>query len=186
MNWFDILLLAILAASVFEGFRLGFARIVIGMAALLAGLLLAAWFYGAVASYLAPYIRSKPLAHVTAFFLILAGVQLLGALAGWICAKIFRWTGLGWLDRLLGLAAGVLKGAVAAVILVLVFSSFDVGPLRGALARSRFAPYLLDSAQVLVSLCPRELRDDFGEAYERLRESWKKRLPARRPPADSV
>ncbi|MCS7041245.1 MAG: CvpA family protein [Bryobacteraceae bacterium] len=186
MNWFDILLAAILITSVIEGVRLGFARVMIGMAALVAGLLAAAWFYGAVAAYLAPYIRSRPLAHLTAFFLILMLVQALGALVGWVCAKVFRWTGLGWLDRLLGLAAGALRAAVAAVILVLVFSAFDIRLLRDALAGSRAAPYLLDSAQVLVSLCPRELRDDFSDAYGHLRELWKKRLPARRPPADSV
>lgn len=186
MNWFDILLAVVLAASMIEGVRLGFARVMIGMAALVAGLLAAAWFYGAVAAYLTPYIKSRPLAHLAAFFLILMTVQALGALLGWACAKIFRWTGLGWLDRLLGLAAGVLRAAVAAVVLVLVFSAFDVKVLRDALAGSRAAPYLLDSAQVLVSLCPRQLRDDFGDAYDRLRETWKKRLPARRPPADSV
>lgn len=186
MNWFDILLAVVLAGSMIEGLRLGFARVMIGMAALITGLLAAAWFYGAVAAYLTPYIKSRPLAHLAAFFLILMAVQGLGALLGWACAKIFRWTGLGWLDRLLGLAAGVLRAAVAAVVLVLVFSAFDVKVLRDALAGSRAAPYLLDSAQVLVSLCPRQLRDDFADAYDRLRETWKKRLPARRPPADSV
>lgn len=186
MNWFDILLALVLIGSVVEGVRLGFARVMIGLAALVVGLVAAAWFYGAVAAYLSPWIRSRPLAHLAAFFLILMAVQMLGALIGWACAKIFRWTGLGWLDRLLGLAAGALRAAVAAVILVLVFSSFDVRLLRDALAGSRAAPYLLDSAQVLVSLCPRELRDDFDEAYDRLRETWKKRLPPRRPPADSV
>lgn len=186
MNWFDVLLGLVLVGSVIEGVRLGFARVMIGMAALVTGLVAAAWFYGSVASYLAPYIRSRPVAHVAAFLLILIFVQALGALAGWVCAKLFRWTGLGWLDRLLGLAAGVLKAAMTGVILVLVFSAFPVGLLRDALAGSRAAPYLLEGAQVAVSLCPRQLRDDFGEAYKRLREMWKKRLPARRLPAESV
>ena len=186
MNWFDILLLIILAASAIEGVRLGFARVIIGLAALVAGLLLAAWFYGSISPYFEPLIRSKPLAHLAAFFVILMGVQALGALTGLLCAKIFGWAGLGWLDRLLGLAAGTLRAAVAAVILVLVFSAFPVRPLERALAGSRAAPWLLGTAQVLVSLCPRELRDGFEEAYDRLREAWKKRLPAARLPADSV
>jgi membrane protein required for colicin V production len=186
MNWFDILLLIILAASVIEGVRLGFARVMIGLAALVAGLLLAAWFYGSISPYFEPLIRSKPLAHLAAFFAILIGVQALGALVGLLCAKIFKWTGLGWLDRLLGLAAGALRAAAAAVILVLVFSAFPVKPLEDALAGSRAAPRLLNAAQVMVSLCPRELRDDFEEACERLRKAWKKRLPAARLPADSV
>ncbi len=181
MNWFDILLAFVLIGSVVEGVRLGFARVMIGMAALVAGLLAAAWFYGAVAAYLSPWIRSRPLAHVAAFFLILMGVQALGALIGWACAKIFRWTGLGWLDRLLGFGAGVLRAAVAAVILVLVFSSFDVGLLRDGLAGSRAralpAGQRPGARLALPARTPRRLRRGLRPAARDLEEA-----PAGAPP----
>ena len=186
MNWLDILFLLILAGSVIEGTRSGFSRVAIGLVAAIAGLILAAWFYGAAAAYLKPFIESEAVAHIAAFLLIFVGVQMAGALLGWICSKIFRWTGLGWLDRLLGAAAGAVNAAFTAVVLVLVFSAFHLKPLESAIAGSRAAPYLLDAAQVIVYLCPRELRDDFAEARDRLLDLWRKRAPARKPPAASV
>lgn len=186
MNWLDILFLLILLGAVIEGIRYGFSRVVIGLAATIAGLILAAWFYGSVSTYLKPFIESESAAHIAAFLLIFVGVQAAGALLGWACAKIFRWTGLGWLDRLLGAAAGALKAAFTAVVLVLVFSCFHLKPLESAIAGSRAAPYLLGAAEVIVYLCPRGLRDDFTTTRDRILDLWRKRGPAPRPPADSV
>lgn len=186
MNWLDILLLVILAGSVIEGVRSGFSRVIIGLAAAIAGLILAAWFYGAVSTHLKPLIQSEAVAHIAAFLMIFVGVQAAGALLGWACAKIFRWTGLGWLDRLLGAAAGAVNAAFIAVVLVLVFSSFRLKPLESAIAGSRAAPYLLGAAEVIVYVCPRELRDDFAETRDRILNLWRKRSPAPRPPADSI
>lgn len=186
MNWFDILLLVILAGFVIEGFRIGLSRVVIGLAAAILGLFLAAWFYGAVAAYFHPFIESDAAADIAAFLLIFLAVQAAGALLGWICSRIFKWTGLGWLDRLLGAAGGAVKAAFAAVVLVLVFSSFHIKPLESAIAGSRSGPYLLDAAQVLVYVCPRELRDSFAAARDRILELWRRRGPSRKLPTASV
>jgi uncharacterized membrane protein required for colicin V production len=107
-------------------------------------------------------------------------------LLGWICAKIFKWTGLGWFDRLLGMMGGAVKAAFAGAVLVLVFSSFRIQPLESAIAGSRAGPYLLDAAQVLVYLCPRELRDSFSSARDRILDLWRKRGPAKGLPSASV
>lgn len=186
MNWLDAFFLFLLAVSVIEGIRRGFSRVAIGLASAIAGLLLAAWFYGAVATYLKPYIESEAVAHIAAFLLIFIGAQLLGALLGWICAKMFRWTGLGWLDRLMGAGAGAVNAAFTAVVLVLVFSAFHVKPLESAIAGSRAAPYLMHAAQVIVYACPRTLRDDFAETRDRILDLWRKRVPPRKPPASSA
>ncbi len=186
MNWLDIVFAAIFIGSVIEGIRIGFSRTIIGIVAAIAGLMLAAWFYGAVSAYLKPWIRTDAVAHIAAFLLIVLAVQAAGALVGLLCAKLFRWTGLGWFDRLLGAFAGALKAAFAAAVLVLVFSAFHLKPLEEAIAGSRAAPYLIGTAQVMVYLCPRELRDDFAETCDRIRDLWRQRAPARKPPADTA
>lgn len=186
MNWLDFLFLFMLVGAIVNGLRAGLSRILIGLAAAIAGLILAAWFYGAAATYLRPFIESEAVAHIVAFLLIFIGVQAVGALLGQICASIFKWTGLGWLDRLMGAAGGALNAAFSAVVLVLIFSSFHVKPLENAIAGSRAAPYLLGAAETLVYLCPRELRDDFAEARDRILDLWRKRGPARKLPAASV
>ncbi|MEJ5368744.1 MAG: CvpA family protein [Bryobacteraceae bacterium] len=186
MNWLDILFLFLLLGFVIEGVRIGFSRTVIGLISAIAGLFLAAWFYGAVAAYFKPWLASAALANIAAFLLIFIAVQMFGALVGLLCAKIFKWTGLGWLDRLLGAFGGAVKAAFAAAVLVLVFSAFRLKPLEEAIAGSRAAPHLLAAAQVMVYACPRSLRDDFAETYDRIRELWRKRAPATTLPAASA
>jgi uncharacterized membrane protein required for colicin V production len=51
MNWLDVILLLIIAASVFGSFRKGLSRQVIHLASVVLGILLGAWFYGRVAEY---------------------------------------------------------------------------------------------------------------------------------------
>ncbi len=186
MNWLDFLFLAMLIGAVINGIRVGFSRVVIGILAAVAGLILAAWFYGAVSAFFKPFVESESVAHIAAFLLIFIGVQVAGALLAWICSRIFKWTGLGWLDRLLGAAGGAANAALSAVVLVLIFSSFHLKPLESAIQGSRAAPYLLDAAQVIVYICPRELRDDFAEARDRILEFWRKRGPVHKLPSASV
>ncbi len=172
MNWFDILLLILLGAFVFEGVRQGFARIVIGMAATLLGLLLAAWFYGSAAAMLSPYLSSKSLARLIGFLLIFTTVQLAGALLGWLLASIFKWTGLSWLDRGLGALFGAVKAALIGIVLVMILTAFPLKPIPDTIANSQAAPYLIGASHLLAYLCPKELRDSFLTTYDKLREIW--------------
>ena len=45
MNWFDLVLVVIIAASALAGLRTGFARVVLGLAATVVGLLAGFWCY---------------------------------------------------------------------------------------------------------------------------------------------
>ena len=67
MNWLDVVLAAVLAWSVFTGFRKGLVREVIALTSVVAALLLAIWLYGTAASFLLPYISSRPAANLAGF-----------------------------------------------------------------------------------------------------------------------
>ena len=176
MNWLDYLFLLIALFYAIHGFARGFSRVIVGLIAAVAGLFVACWTYGVAASYLQPYVSSKAVANVLGFFLIFIAIQILGAIIGKILHKLFRWTGLGWLDRLLGLAFGALKAAVLGVVLVLILTAFPMKPIPDSVAHSRIAPYLLEAAQAVSYAAPRELRDGFAESFDRLRDLWKKGL----------
>ena len=68
------------------------------------------WFYGIVAAYVLDYVSSRAIANLIGFFVIFAGVLVLGAIVGHILAKFFKWAGLSWFDRLLGGAFGFVRG----------------------------------------------------------------------------
>lgn len=172
MNWLDITLLIILIVSVAEGVVKGFTRQIVGLVALLLGILMGIWFYGTAGSFLLPYVSKPAVAKLLGFLLVFVIVQILGGIAGWGLAKAMKATGLGWLDRALGAGFGALKAALVGVVLVMAITAFPFKPLPDAIANSRVAPYLIDASHVLTYLAPRDLRDGFVETYEKLREFW--------------
>jgi len=177
VNWLDITLIALLAAFVIEGAAKGFIRQIVGLTALLLGILMGVWFYGSAGAFLLPYVSKPAVANLLGFMIVFVCVQVLGGLAGWTLSKAMKATGLGWLDRLMGCVFGAVKAALAGVVLVLVITAFPFKPLPGAVAGSRFAPYLIDASHAITYLAPRELRDGFVETYQRLREYWIKHDP---------
>src|SRR5437763_10778637 len=94
MNWLDIVLLLILAASVATSFRKGFSREIIGLVTVLAAIVLGIWFYGIAGAVFLPYLSSPGAAHLAGFALVFAGVLIVGALVSAIVGKFLRVTGL--------------------------------------------------------------------------------------------
>jgi membrane protein required for colicin V production len=172
VNWLDITLLILLVVFIVEGVAKGFTRQIVGLVALLLGILMAIWFYGAAGSFLLPYVSKPAVAKLLGFLLVFVSVQILGGIAGWGLSKAMKATGLGWLDRALGAAFGTLKAALAGVVLVMAITAFPFKPLPEAIANSRIAPYLIDASHVLTYLAPRDLRDGFVTTYEKVREFW--------------
>ncbi len=172
MNWIDLVLLLVVASSVLAGFSAGFARVTVGFVAMLVGLFCGFWFYGIVAQYFVDYVSSRTIANLIGFFTILAGVLILGAIVGRILAKFFKWAGLSWLDRLLGGAFGVVRGFIIAAAMAAVLLAFAPTPPPPSVVESRFLPYVIDGADVLASLTPRELREGFHATKDKVKAVW--------------
>jgi membrane protein required for colicin V production len=165
------------AGFVLQGLRQGFTRLLIGLVATVVGLLMASWLYGSAGAFLIPYVSSKSLANIAGFLLVFVGVQLFGALLAWGLGRLFKWTGLSWLDRLLGAAFGLLKASLIGIILIMMLLAFPLKPAPESVAKSTLAPYLIEASHVLVYLAPRELKDGFLGSYDRVKKLWKG-LPA--------
>ena len=180
MNWVDFAFLLFLVIFAFQGLSQGFSRIAVGLVATIAGLLIASWCYDLPASWLLPYVSSRAVANVLGFVLVFILIQILGGLAGLMLSRLFKWTGLGWLDRLLGFAFGALKAVVVGIVLVLILTAFPIKPVPDSVAQSRVAPYLIDAAHAITYLAPRDLRESFRETYDRIRELWRKEVPNRK------
>src|ERR1700692_2762384 len=115
MSWLDILVVAIVGFSVLTGFNGGLARVGIGFAATVLGILFGFWFYGVAGSHVADYVSSRPIANLLGFLLVFGLFVLAGALVGRILAKLFKWVGLSWLDRLLSAGFWFFSRAAGAV-----------------------------------------------------------------------
>ena len=172
MNWLDLVLAAIIGLSVATGFMKGFFRLSIGLAATVLSILLACWFYGIPAGFFAHYLKEQSLANFLGFLSILLGVQLVGALLARLLSKSVKKVGMGWLDRLLGGAFGAVRAILIATVFVMILTAFSGPKAPESVAESKIAPYVLEAAQILVYLTPREIRDGFHSNYEKLREQW--------------
>lgn len=179
LNWLDIVLIIIFGASVAEGVVKGFARVGIGFAAAILGVILGIWFYGAAGYYLLPYVSSEGIANLIGFFVVFTVCLLTGVLLGKLLGKLFKWAGLSWFDRLLGAAFGFLQGLVVAIAMVLALVAFSPKPPPRSVVDSHYAPYLLEAANVCAALAPRELKDGFYDGYEKVKRIWAEALKKR-------
>lgn len=173
LNWFDIVLIAVLLWSAIAGLRAGFARVVIGLIATVAGLIAGFWFYGIAAAKLMPWVKTPAIADVFGFFIIFMTVVLLGALIAALLSRLFRWIGLSWFNHMLGGVAGFFRGALIIAALVDVLVAYAPSPTPGFLENSRVLPYVGEVSWWLVDLAPHELRDAFTEQMENLKQLWR-------------
>jgi membrane protein required for colicin V production len=173
MNWLDVILLLIIGASVIGSFRKGFSRQVIHLVAVVAGLVLGAWFYGRIAEYLEPHVSSPAGAKVAGFLIVFFGVVLVGAIISSIVGKFLRVTGLSIVDHLLGAVFGLLRGVLVAVAIIMAAMAFSKGstPPR-AIEESRTAPYISQAARLFAAMAPHELREGFHKSYEQAKVVW--------------
>jgi len=165
----------VIASSVLAGFYAGFARAGLGFAAMIVGIFAGFWFYGIVAEYVIDYVSSHTIANLIGFFVILAGVLILGAIIGYILAKFFKWVGLSWLDRLLGGVFGIVRGFVIAAAMVTVLVAFAPSPPPHSVVDSKLLPYVIDVSDVLAALTPREIKDQFYATKDKVKAVWSAR-----------
>jgi len=172
VNALDLVLIVIVAFSVIAGFMAGFARVGVGLAATLLGVLCGFWLYGIPAGWLAEYLGPGAAANLLGFFLVFAIFVIAGGVIGGILARVFKWIGLSWLDRLLGAGAGLARGALLVVAVVTVITAFAPSPPPRFMAQSRVMPYAAHAASVLAATAPRSLKEPFYLSVEKLRRMW--------------
>lgn len=170
LNWFDVFIVIIVLVSVVAGVRAGFARVVIGLLATIAGFLAGFWCYRLVAAKLQPWIASTTVAAVVGFFLIFLGVIILGSLVAALLSRLLKWVGLSWFNHLLGGAAGFFRGALMVAVLADMVVAFAPSPTPGYLQNSQILPYANEVAALLVQLAPQQLKDSFLQQMENMRQ----------------
>lgn len=169
-NWFDIFIVLIVLSSIISGVRAGFARVVIGVVATIAGFMAGFWCYRLVAVKLQPFITSKTTAEVVGFFLIFLGVVITGSLLAALLSRLLKWVGLSWFNHLLGGAAGFFRGALMVAVLADIVVAFAPSPTPAYLQTSQVLPYANEVAAVLAQLAPQQLKDSFLQQMENMRQ----------------
>lgn len=172
MNLLDFLLLLLVGGSVVLGFFAGFARAGVGFLSAVAGVLFGFWFYGIPAAWIHRYVHSSTFANIAGFFVVFLLCAAIGALFGKLLSKLFKWTGLSWLDRIMGAGFGFVRGAIVAVAFVSVLMAFTPKPVPKWMTGSYLLPYAIDASNVVSSIAPRALKNSARETISELRQAW--------------
>lgn len=171
-NPIDIALVLLVGLSTLGGLMHGFSRLVVGTLAAITGIFLGFWFYGVAAGPIIPYVSRKEIAYALGFLIILGVCMIVGAIAGRILASLFKWVGLSWMDRLLGGAAGFVRGAIIAVALMTVVLACAPAPPPAVILQAKLMPYVMQASRVLAAMTPSQLKDAFEDTQHRMREIW--------------
>jgi membrane protein required for colicin V production len=175
VNWLDLLLIVILASSVYTSLRNGLTREIIGLVSAILGLFLGIWFYGFAGSFILPYTSSPAVANFCGFVIVFCAVLLVGTFVSWVIKKFLKAAGLSWADYLLGGGFGLLRGVIVSIAIVMAMVAFSPGN-RGtppeSVTESSFAPYVIEASRVLVAVAPRELKDGFATHYDQVKKIW--------------
>jgi membrane protein required for colicin V production len=181
VNVLDLLLVLVIVSSVTTGFLGGFARVGVGFCAAVAGVLFGFWFYGIPGAWLNTYLHSDTASNLLGFLVVFFGFIVLGSIVGMLLAKFFRWTGLSWLDRLLGAAFGVVRGGLVAIAFVSVLVAFAPRPLPGWIVDSRLLPYVAGASGVAAALAPKAVTEAFHDTLTEIRRLWEEKLKKLEP-----
>jgi membrane protein required for colicin V production len=168
MNWLDIVLLVILILTAIIGIFKGLVKQVIGLAAVIAGLILASLYYEGAAGIFETFVKNRLLSNFLGFLLIFVVVLIAGGILGHLITKAMKGP-LAIVNRLFGGLFGAVKGILICGIFVFALFTFQMA--RPALETSVLAPVCLGVTRAAINMIPADLRARFNASYKEIRES---------------
>jgi membrane protein required for colicin V production len=150
MNWFDIILIAVLVLSTVIGIWRGFISMIMPLIGIIIGVILAGLYAPTVGGWLS--IDNAEHAKWAGYAIILVGTLIVSIIFAVILTKFVHLALLGWLNRLLGGIFGLASGALlcAAVLAACVKYGLGTDFIQG----SGIAQLMLDWIPGILVLLP--------------------------------
>lgn len=162
-NWVDLVLLVILAVTALFGIMKGFIRQIIGILAVVVGLILAVNYYSHASNFFIRWIDNRTITHFMGFIVIFIIVLCLGGVLSFLFSKAMKGP-LKFVNHVLGGGLGLLKGILICGVVVFAMLVFPFN--KDALKKSFLAPYCLQVNKAVIYLIPEDLKSKFKEAYQ--------------------
>jgi membrane protein required for colicin V production len=168
MNWLDIVFVIILVGTMIMGIAKGLVRQVIGLAAVIGGLVLASLYYEGMAEIIQKIIRDRLVSNFLGFLVIFFCTLAVGALLGHLISKAMKGP-LAFINRFFGGVFGLVKAVLICGVIVFALTVFDIA--RPSLETSRLVPICLGLTRAAVNLIPQDLKAKFNQSYQEIRKS---------------
>ncbi len=167
MNWLDYFFIVVMAVTTVVGIVKGLIRPVIGLAAVVLGLVLAALYYEGLAEVFQHLVRDRLVANFLGFVALFFAVVAAGALLGHLISKVMKGP-LAFADRFFGGVFGLAKAVLICGVIVFALAAFNIA--RPAVETSKLAPACVTVTRAAVHLIPQELKDKFNRSYDEIRK----------------
>ncbi len=126
LNWLDILILVPLLAGLVRGLMRGFISEVIGLAVVILGVLGSRLFAPPFSAWLLKQFAWKSeVCDIVAYILVFLAIAIVLSILGSLLSKLLHAIHLGWVNRLLGGLAGILKLSLVILLAVYVMELSD-------------------------------------------------------------
>jgi len=149
MNWLDIVILVAIAIPTIIGLRVGIIKAAFSLAGLIAGIVLAGWYYIPLSEKLS-FISPLSLAKIAAFAIILIGVIVVAAMLAWLLRRVTSIMMLGSVDKVGGAILGFVLGALLCGALLAAYANF-LGEAK-IIKESQVATILIDCFSMVLPL----------------------------------
>jgi membrane protein required for colicin V production len=153
MNWFDIVLIVLLLIPAFIGLKTGIIKALFIAVGVIVGVVLAGRLSGPLGGALG-FISNEGAARAIAFIFILLVVVGAAALLAWVVKMAVSAIMLGWVNRIIGAALGLILGMIFWGAVLSMWVKY-LG-INNAIEGSLLARFLLDTFPVVLKLLPSE------------------------------
>lgn len=150
MDWLSLLILVFVGLTAIVGLRQGLVRQVLGLAGLIAAVILALQYYDRVGDvFLSYFVISRGMANVLGFAAICVGVGLAVWIVEWVWGRLVRYTPVSLVDSIGGAVFGLVKGAVIVAVVLLVLYALPFEGVREVIDSSTLAREFLDVSPMI-------------------------------------
>ncbi|HEY4164048.1 MAG TPA: CvpA family protein [Dongiaceae bacterium] len=156
MNFIDIIVLVVIGLSALIAVSSGFVNVVLWILSWVGAVAATVFFFPTARPIADKYISEPLIANVVTAVVIFLVALFICAILNQIISRIVRGSGLGALDRSLGLVLGLVLGAVivCAAYMLMVWAIPDPKDRPEALNQARTLPMVEKGAEILRSMVP--------------------------------
>ena len=153
MTWLDAVVVAGIALSGLSGLMAGLWKEVFSFAAVFVGIVLAGR-YSASLGHALTFISDPTAAQIVGFVIIFILVMIAGAIAAALMSRLFSTIGLGCVDKLGGLALGILEGIAILGFILGLASHVPVSSVQTTIDGSAAAHFVIRVFNFFAGLLP--------------------------------
>ena len=119
LNWFDFVMMAVILLSIVISFFRGFVREAVSVVTWILGIVIALKYAPIMSYYIPSFVTSNTLRYVAAFIALFMLIFILGFTLNVFLKRLIDVTGLSFVDRVLGVVFGAVRGLIVAAIVLM-------------------------------------------------------------------